>query len=291
LSESPQAPSALHPEFLWSWPKEPKPCPRLQRPNLRSGFLPLLASPGPPKTHSARFARSVQTVGRSQMGGGLAPAPGLAVLLSASGRGSSPTASSQQPGNGAVVEVRGCSAVGCWLLAVWHSAVSAICTPPKRAATRGLAKQASTTDPDSLFEWSEQSERSEFESAPGARALQGTPKGRGAWRSAFPPFWQDKRGSGCRADSACGLSQRRLNNQRARRSTPQDERKSRTPRDAPGLKRVAPGPQPPRPPALAAPPAPSATSTNPTPATPPKPTPAQTPAPARSTHKTAGRST
>ena len=32
LSESPQAPSALHPEFLLSWQKEPKPRPRLQRP-------------------------------------------------------------------------------------------------------------------------------------------------------------------------------------------------------------------------------------------------------------------
>ncbi len=53
---------------------------------------------------------------------------------------------------------------GCWLLAL---AVSAICTPAKRTATRGLAKQASTTGPDSLFEWSERSERSEFESAPG----------------------------------------------------------------------------------------------------------------------------
>jgi hypothetical protein len=205
LSESPQAPSALHPEFLWSWPKEPKPCPRLQRPNLRSGFLPLLASPGPPKTHSARFARSVQTVGRSQMGGGLTPAPGLAVLLSASGRGNSRAAKQPTAGKRRVGGRTGL--FGCWLLVL---AVSAICTPPKRTATRGLAKQASTTSPDSLFERSERSERSEFESAPGARALQGTPKGRGAWRSAFGSFWQDKRNSGCRAEGACGLSLKAL---------------------------------------------------------------------------------
>ena len=75
-------------------------------------------------------------LGGVRSGGGLAPAPGLAVLLSASGRGNSRTASSQQPGNGAVIEVRGCSAVGCWLFVL---AVSAICTPPKRTATRGLA--------------------------------------------------------------------------------------------------------------------------------------------------------
>ena len=36
-------------------------------------------------------------LGGVSCGGGLAPAPGLAVLLSASGRGNSPTASSQQP--------------------------------------------------------------------------------------------------------------------------------------------------------------------------------------------------
>jgi hypothetical protein len=48
------------------------------------------------------------------MGSGLAPAPGLAVLLSASGRGNSQTASSQQPGNGALVEGQGCSELGCF---------------------------------------------------------------------------------------------------------------------------------------------------------------------------------
>jgi hypothetical protein len=48
------------------------------------------------------------------MGGGLAPAPGLAVLLSASGWGNSQTASSQQPGNGALVEGLGCSVFGCF---------------------------------------------------------------------------------------------------------------------------------------------------------------------------------
>jgi hypothetical protein len=164
--------------------------------------VPCAARKPRPDSNSLHSLRSLRSNSESESDGRRADRPRL-VLLCCSALQDGATAeqpNSQQPGNGAMVAGRGYLAVGClcWLF------------PPfalRRSAQRpgGLAKQASTTDPDSLFERSEQSERREFESAPGARALQGTPKGRGVWRSAFPPFWQDKRGSGCRADSACGL--------------------------------------------------------------------------------------
>ena len=112
---SPQAPSALHPEFLLSCQKEPKARTRLQRPNLRSGFLALLASPGPPKTHSARFARSAQTVGRSQLWWRAGARAWACCAAQRFRTGQQP--SSQQPGIGATDGSPGCSAVGCliWL--------------------------------------------------------------------------------------------------------------------------------------------------------------------------------
>jgi hypothetical protein len=195
LSESPQAPSALHPEFLLSWQKEPKARPRLQRPF----GVPCAARKPRPDSNSLHSLRSLRSNSESESDGKRADRPRLG-LLCCSALQDGATAgkpNSQQPGNGAVDGSPGCLAVGCL-----HLAVSAICTPPKHTAPRGLAKQASTTDPDSLSERSERSEWSEFESASGARALQGTPKGRGVWRSAFGSFWQD---SGCRAEGACGL--------------------------------------------------------------------------------------
>jgi hypothetical protein len=195
-SESPQAPSALHPEFLLSWQKEPKPRPRLQRPF----GVPCAARKPRPDSNSLHSLRSLRSNSESESEVVAGLRPRLVLLCcSALQDGATP----KQPAANSRETARWwkSGAVGCW-----YSAASAICTPPKRTATRGLAKQASTTSPDSLFERSEQSERSEFESAPGCEHCREPRRGGVSWRSAFPPFWQDKRGSGCRGEAPCGLS-------------------------------------------------------------------------------------
>jgi hypothetical protein len=92
-------------------PKGTKSAPPASAP-LRGAFRCSQAQARPKLTPLASLVPFKQLGGVSWVAGS-SPAPGLAVLLSASGRGNSRAASSQQPGNGAVAAGRGCWAVGC----------------------------------------------------------------------------------------------------------------------------------------------------------------------------------
>ena len=139
LSESPQAPSALHPEFLLSCQKEPKARTRLQRPF----GVPCAARKPRPAQNSLRSLRSFRSNSWAESEVVAGSRPRL-VLLCCSALQDGATVkqpNSQQPTAGKRRAGGRTGLFGCWLLAAGcsHLAVSAICTPPKRTAPRGLA--------------------------------------------------------------------------------------------------------------------------------------------------------
>ncbi len=223
---SPQALSALHPEFLLSCQKEPKApasplasglsfgrgrkvrrdlarsvlSPRLQRPSLGLGFPAVLVPGGcgielPALTAFAPVRQQSRVSTRSAL------------------RARPPALRSSAPTNGATAGKRRCQSksglFGIRLLAPFVGA-------EQHSRPRRGRQPASSTDSARLSDRSERSERREFRAGWGWRAAQGTPgaaRGAEAGASAFPPFWQDKRGSGAGVKPLRALTNQRKQQQ------------------------------------------------------------------------------